>query len=295
MTDNEWDEYAGGWDTNRSTTVYANCAFAELLKITELAALSVFDFGCGTGLLSERMSPEVSHIVALDSSAKMIERLKQKALPNVFPIAEFLTGDLIRRNSLMHQKFDLITASSVCAFLPDYKADLSLLRSILKPKPTIAAIAAPARAAGMTLAISCDMVIAADDVDLSYPEVAVGVIPAMHFVHLPRQIGRHKAFELLFTGDTITAPEAERRGLVNYAVTRASPRQSARVWRQVRRHVARGHPIGPQCVHAGQRFRIPPRYRKHSGYHLQHHFDRRFPRRPQRLQREAFAKLVICV
>ena len=228
MTDNEWDEYAGGWDTNRSTTVYANFAFAELLKITELAALSVFDFGCGTGLLSERMSPEISHIVALDSSAKMIERLKQKALPNVFPIAEFLTGDLIRRNSLMHQKFDLITASSVCAFLPDYKADLSLLRSILKPKPTIAAIAAPARAAGMTLAISCDMVIAADDVDLSYPEVAVGVIPAMHFVHLPRQIGRHKAFELLFTGDTITAPEAERRGLVNYAVPRAQVLDKAR-------------------------------------------------------------------
>lgn len=228
MTDNEWDEYAGGWDTNRSTTVYANCAFAELLKITELAALSVFDFGCGTGLLSERMSPEISHIVALDSSAKMIERLKQKALPNVFPIAEFLTGDLIRRNSLMHQKFDLITASSVCAFLPDYKADLSLLRSILKPKPTIAAIAAPARAAGMTLAISCDMVIAADDVDFSYPEVAVGVIPAMHFVHLPRQIGRHKAFELLFTGDTITAPEAERRGLVNYAVPRAQVLDKAR-------------------------------------------------------------------
>ncbi|MDD9878166.1 MAG: enoyl-CoA hydratase-related protein [Magnetovibrio sp.] len=87
-------------------------------------------------------------------------------------------------------------------------------------KPTIAAVAGPARAAGMTLAVSCDMIIAADDVDFSYPEVVVGVIPAMHFVHLPRQIGRHKAFEMLFTGDTMTAPEAERRGLVNVAVPR---------------------------------------------------------------------------
>ena len=95
-------------------------------------------------------------------------------------------------------------------------------------KPTIAAVAGPARAAGMTLAVSCDMIVAADDVDFSYPEVLVGVIPAMHFVHLPRQIGRHKAFELLFTGDTMTAPEAERRGLVNYAVPRDQVLEKAR-------------------------------------------------------------------
>jgi len=99
-------------------------------------------------------------------------------------------------------------------------------------KPTIAAIEGPARAAGMTLAVSCDMLIAADDVDFSYPEVVVGVIPAMHFVHLPRQIGRHKAFELLFTGDTMTASEAAARGLVNYAVPRAQVIDKAREFGQ---------------------------------------------------------------
>ena len=85
-------------------------------------------------------------------------------------------------------------------------------------KPSIAAVNAPARAAGVTLAVSCDMIVAADDIDLSYPEIDVGVIPAMHYVHLPRQIGRHKAFELLFSGKPILAKEAEARGLVNYAV-----------------------------------------------------------------------------
>ena len=87
-------------------------------------------------------------------------------------------------------------------------------------KPSIAAVNAPARAAGVTLAVSCDMIVAADDIDLSYPEINVGVIPAMHYVHLPRQIGRHKAFELLFSGKPIGAKEAEARGLVNYAVPR---------------------------------------------------------------------------
>ena len=87
-------------------------------------------------------------------------------------------------------------------------------------KPSIAAVNAPARAAGVTLAVSCDMIVAADDIDLSYPEINVGAIPAMHYVHLPRQIGRHKAFELLFSGKPIGAKEAEARGLVNYAVPR---------------------------------------------------------------------------
>ena len=68
------------------------------------------------------------------------------------------------------------------------------------------------------LPISCDCIIAADHVDFSYPEINVGVIPAMHYVHLPRQIGRHQAFELLFTGDAISAVEAQARGLINRAV-----------------------------------------------------------------------------
>ncbi len=87
-------------------------------------------------------------------------------------------------------------------------------------KPTIAAVNGPARAAGITMAVSCDVIIAAEDADMSYPEINVGVIPAMHFVHLPRQIGRHQAFELLFTGDTIGFPEAAAHGLVNRAVPR---------------------------------------------------------------------------
>jgi enoyl-CoA hydratase/carnithine racemase len=85
-------------------------------------------------------------------------------------------------------------------------------------KPTIAAMTGPARAAGVTLAVSCDVLILNEAASIGYPEIEVGVIPAMHFVHLPRQIGRHKAFELLFNGKPIPAVEAERRGLVNYVV-----------------------------------------------------------------------------
>jgi enoyl-CoA hydratase/carnithine racemase len=88
-------------------------------------------------------------------------------------------------------------------------------------KPTIAVVNGPARGAGMTLSITSDMIYAADDIDLGYPEIDVGVIPAIHYVHLPRQISRHKAFELLFVGKPISAAEAASLGIINYAVPRA--------------------------------------------------------------------------
>lgn len=95
-------------------------------------------------------------------------------------------------------------------------------------KPTIAALTGPARAAGVTLAVSCDVLIASETASLGYPEIDVGVIPAMHFVHLPRQIGRHKAFELLFGGKPISAVEAYQRGLVNRVVPADQVRDEAR-------------------------------------------------------------------
>jgi enoyl-CoA hydratase/carnithine racemase len=71
--------------------------------------------------------------------------------------------------------------------------------------------------------------IAADTASLGYPEILVGVIPAMHFVHLPRQIGRHKAFELLFSGKPVPAQEACAMGLVNRVVPAAKVKEEARV------------------------------------------------------------------
>jgi enoyl-CoA hydratase/carnithine racemase len=95
-------------------------------------------------------------------------------------------------------------------------------------KPTIAALTGPARAAGVTLAVSCDVIVASETASIGYPEIDVGVIPAMHFVHLPRQIGRHKAFELLFSGKPIPAQEAFSRGLVNHVVPQAQVMEKAR-------------------------------------------------------------------
>lgn len=85
-------------------------------------------------------------------------------------------------------------------------------------KPSIAAVNGAARAGGMTLAISNDVLIAGKSATFGYPEVDVGLIPAIHFVHLPRIVGRHRAFELLFTGRSFSADEAFEFGLVSRVV-----------------------------------------------------------------------------
>lgn len=85
-------------------------------------------------------------------------------------------------------------------------------------KPSIAAVTGPARAGGMTMAISCDMIVAGRSASFGYPEIDVGIIPAIHFSHLPRIVGKHRAFDLLFTGRSFDAAEAATLGLVSRVV-----------------------------------------------------------------------------
>ena len=85
-------------------------------------------------------------------------------------------------------------------------------------KPSIAAVGGAARGGGMTLAISCDVIIAAESATFGYPEIDIGVLPAIHFAHLPRIVGRHRAFELLFSGRSFGAQEAAELGLVSKVV-----------------------------------------------------------------------------
>ena len=88
-------------------------------------------------------------------------------------------------------------------------------------KPSIAVVGGAARGGGMTMAVSCDVVLAGTSATFGYPEIDVGVLPAIHFAHLPRIIGRHRAFELLFTGRTFDAAEALALGIVTRVVADA--------------------------------------------------------------------------
>jgi cyclohexa-1,5-dienecarbonyl-CoA hydratase len=88
-------------------------------------------------------------------------------------------------------------------------------------KPTIAVVNGLALGGGCEIVAGCDMAIATEKAQLGVPEVKLGVYPPPASVLFPRLLGRRKAFELILSGDSISAKEAERIGLINKAVPEA--------------------------------------------------------------------------
>jgi enoyl-CoA hydratase len=85
--------------------------------------------------------------------------------------------------------------------------------------PMIAAVAGHALGGGCELAMMCDLLIAADTAKFGQPEIKLGVLPGMGgSQRLTRAIGKAKAMDLILTGRTIDAAEAERSGLVSRVV-----------------------------------------------------------------------------
>lgn len=134
----EWDKHAGNWEDNGFAREYSDAAYESLMQVLgkqklELRGSRVMDFGCGTGLLSEKLSPLVGEIVSIDSSMKMIEQLEEKNLLNVWALKADVDFDSSGRFPVLDEKFDLILACSVCSFLTDYENKLGTLASLLAP------------------------------------------------------------------------------------------------------------------------------------------------------------------
>lgn len=86
--------------------------------------------------------------------------------------------------------------------------------------PTLAVVDGPALGGGCELAAFCDMIIASEEASFGQPEIKVGVFAPVATALLLQRLPRATAVELLLTGDTITAEEAHRIGLVNRVVPR---------------------------------------------------------------------------
>lgn len=88
------------------------------------------------------------------------------------------------------------------------------------PKPTIAQVQGYCIMGGMMIASACDLVIASEDALFADRSVGWGGAHVQYFA-MPWDLGARKAKEYLFTGDFITAHQAEKAGFVNRVVPRA--------------------------------------------------------------------------
>jgi methylglutaconyl-CoA hydratase len=86
------------------------------------------------------------------------------------------------------------------------------------PKPVLALVQGRALAGGAGLATACDLVLASDTVQIGYPEIQRGFVPAMVATLLQRAAGEKIALDLILTGRLLGAEEARVAGLVSRVV-----------------------------------------------------------------------------
>lgn len=111
----------------------------------------------------------------------------------------------------------------------EYGAFLSVVRSC--EKPVIAAINGPAAGIGMTLALSCDLRVMAEDAYLMSAFANIGLVPdgGLSWI-LTQQLGYARAFQLAVEAEKIDAPRALDWGLVNRVVSKAGVLDEALNW-----------------------------------------------------------------
>jgi len=113
------------------------------------------------------------------------------------------------------------------------------LRSI--PQPTIASIFGFALGGGFEIALSCDLIVAAEGTQMGLPEARVGLLPAGGGTQLlTRRLGPGRAKDLIFRGRRIDADEAHGLGLVCRVVPLANLDETTR---EIAAEVGRASPV----------------------------------------------------
>ncbi len=113
-------------------------------------------------------------------------------------------------------------------------------------KPVIAAINGIVMGGGVELVLACDLIIAADHVEFTLPELPLGIIPdAGAIQRLARRLPYNKAMEMFLLGQRMTAAEAASDGLVTKVVPLDQLMDTARAWANQLTEVA---PLALQSV-----------------------------------------------
>jgi SAM-dependent methyltransferase len=158
QVNNEWNAMAGEWDDLASK--YRDGFMSLLLQVQETKSLfsfnnddiTIVDFGCGTGLLTEGMrqalpSTTKSKFVCIDAASSMVQSLRDKVRAGDWDNVQTYnvglshydneSGDETTKAAIDDLKgtVDLIVASSVISFIPpdDLSATMKVLGAMLKP------------------------------------------------------------------------------------------------------------------------------------------------------------------
>ena len=124
---------------------------------------------------------------------------------------------------------EMADKSYIEAFLKNFGANEDAIARARKP--TVAAVAGFALGGGCEYAMQCDVIIAADNAKLIQVFIRRGLVPDAGVAYLlPRIVGMHKAKELIFFGDDLSAADAAALGIVNKVVPAADLQSATKEW-----------------------------------------------------------------
>ncbi|MGD8427882.1 MAG: class I SAM-dependent methyltransferase [Balneolaceae bacterium] len=130
---NKFDEKAAEWDEN-PVHIERSRAIAKAIrdKISLSPKMKAFEYGCGTGLLSFELQPDVGSITMADSSDGMLDVLKEKIegsdISNLTPVKLDLTED-----EIPDERYDLVFTQMTLHHIPDTEVILKSFHSMLSP------------------------------------------------------------------------------------------------------------------------------------------------------------------
>jgi 2-(1,2-epoxy-1,2-dihydrophenyl)acetyl-CoA isomerase len=111
--------------------------------------------------------------------------------------------------------------------LTEYNPLITALRDL--PKPTVAAVNGVAAGAGVSLALAADLIVAAAEARFILAFARIGLVADSGATRaLVRALGRHRAAQLIFTGDPLSAADAAQGGLVAAMVPADQLQEAAR-------------------------------------------------------------------
>jgi 2-(1,2-epoxy-1,2-dihydrophenyl)acetyl-CoA isomerase len=145
----------------------------------------------------------------------------------------FCTGSDLRVRPPMPAKPegapDLVAGSTIHMMRTGFQSLMEAMQDC--QKPVIVALNGTAAGGGAMLTLAADLVIAADNARMVDVFTSKGLIPDGGFAYLlPHIVGMHKAKELVFLGDTLSAADLERLGIVNKVVPAAELESETRAW-----------------------------------------------------------------
>lgn len=125
-----FDEAADNWDAKPIRVKLAHAVAQGIVSTIPVhKKMSALEFGCGTGLVGLELAQKLQHLIAIDTSAKMLAKLEQKMAQQ--GLTNITTRKIDLSTEPIPERFDLIFSSMTLHHIPDIPGILSILSSRL--------------------------------------------------------------------------------------------------------------------------------------------------------------------